>query len=143
MLVFGALLVRVNIVFDYAKVRAVVEDRRSMIGALVAAAPVRPAERRRGRGAVSAERRALRGAPCSSMRSSRRAPDPPALAMWLGFAVGQIYLAARLWLKLVFLLLKRRSFRAAWRMPATSPARPVPRPEPPIVERAVPTPESR
>lgn len=36
--VFGALLVAVNLVVDYAKVRAVVEDRRSMVGALVAAA---------------------------------------------------------------------------------------------------------
>jgi hypothetical protein len=36
-LVFGLLLVASNIVFDYAKVRAVVEDRRSMLGALVAA----------------------------------------------------------------------------------------------------------
>jgi hypothetical protein len=34
--VFGVLVVFVNILFDYAKVRAVVEDRRSMIGALVA-----------------------------------------------------------------------------------------------------------
>jgi len=34
--VFGALVVAVNLVFDYAKVRAVVEDRRSMIGALTA-----------------------------------------------------------------------------------------------------------
>jgi hypothetical protein len=36
-LVFGLLLVACNVVFDYAKVRAVVEDRRSMLGALVAA----------------------------------------------------------------------------------------------------------
>ena len=34
---FGLLLVVVNLVFDYAKIRAVVEDRRSMIGALRAA----------------------------------------------------------------------------------------------------------
>ena len=33
--VFGALLVAVNIVFDYAKVRLVVEDRRSAVGALI------------------------------------------------------------------------------------------------------------
>src|SRR5262245_25404892 len=33
-LVFGALLVITNIVFDYTKLRAVIEDRRSMIGAL-------------------------------------------------------------------------------------------------------------
>ncbi len=35
-LVFTALVCGVNILFDYAKIRAVVEDRRSMLGALVA-----------------------------------------------------------------------------------------------------------
>lgn len=34
---FGALLVAVNVTFDYAKVRLVVEDRRSVVGALRAA----------------------------------------------------------------------------------------------------------
>ncbi len=37
-LVFGALLVLVNVIVDYARVRIVVEDRRSAIGALVAGA---------------------------------------------------------------------------------------------------------
>src|SRR5690606_4048382 len=37
-LVFGVLLCAVNLVMDYAKIRAVVEDRRSMIGALTAGA---------------------------------------------------------------------------------------------------------
>ncbi len=37
-LVFGALLVVANVVFDYARVRIVVEDRRSAIGALMAGA---------------------------------------------------------------------------------------------------------
>ncbi|HYI05777.1 MAG TPA: hypothetical protein VD858_12865, partial [Reyranella sp.] len=36
--VFTAFLCAVNLVFDYAKIRAVVEDRRSMIGAFVAGA---------------------------------------------------------------------------------------------------------
>jgi hypothetical protein len=36
-LVFAAMLMAVNLVFDYAKIRMVVEDRRSAIGALVAA----------------------------------------------------------------------------------------------------------
>ena len=35
--IFGTLLVIANIVFDYAKIRAVVEDRRSMLGALLSA----------------------------------------------------------------------------------------------------------
>ena len=34
---FGAVLVAVNVIFDYAKIRMVVEDRRSAIGALGAA----------------------------------------------------------------------------------------------------------
>jgi len=34
--IFAAVLLVVNVVFDYAKIRAVVEDRRSMIGTLVA-----------------------------------------------------------------------------------------------------------
>lgn len=36
--VFGAALVACNVLFDYAKIRAVVEDRRSMVGAVMAAA---------------------------------------------------------------------------------------------------------
>ena len=36
-LLFGALLLACNLVFDYAKIRAVVEDRRSMVGAVMAA----------------------------------------------------------------------------------------------------------
>ncbi len=36
-LVFGALVLAVNLIIDYAKVRAVVEDRRSMVMALLAA----------------------------------------------------------------------------------------------------------
>jgi hypothetical protein len=36
-LVFGALLLATNLVVDYTKVRIVVEDRRSVVGALVAA----------------------------------------------------------------------------------------------------------
>ena len=34
---FGLMVIAVNLVFDYAKIRAVVEDRRSMLGALIAA----------------------------------------------------------------------------------------------------------
>ena len=38
-----------NVLFDYAKIRAVVEDRRSMLGALAAGAPFRGAASRRRR----------------------------------------------------------------------------------------------
>ena len=45
--VFGILLVMVNVIFDYAKIRIVVEDRRSALGALFAA--TRFVWRQRGR----------------------------------------------------------------------------------------------
>ena len=52
-LVFGLVLGACNLVFDYAKVRAVVEDRRSALGALVVGAPLRPAQcRRSGRRSI-------------------------------------------------------------------------------------------
>jgi len=46
-LLFGALLVVVNVIFDYAKIRIVVEDRRSALGAL--SAGMRFVWRQRGR----------------------------------------------------------------------------------------------
>ena len=51
-LVFGALVAACNMVFDYAKVRAVVEDRRSMLGAIAAAVRFIAPQRRGGRRAV-------------------------------------------------------------------------------------------
>ena len=47
-LVFGLLLVLCNLVFDYARVRIVVEDRRSAIGALLAGARFAAPACRRG-----------------------------------------------------------------------------------------------
>jgi hypothetical protein len=99
-ILFAAILAACSLVFDYAKVRAVVEDRRSMLGAILA-----------------------------SLRFVRRNPDCALLyllnvitfaivvgayaivapgaggsgvSMWLAFAVGQFYIAARLWVKLLF-----------------------------------------
>ena len=60
--VFGGLVASVNLLFDYAKVRAVVEDRRSMIGALMAAVPLHPPPAGRHHPAVCARQRALRRA---------------------------------------------------------------------------------
>ena len=97
---FGLLVALCALVFDYAKVRAVVEDRRSMLGSIVAGA-----------------RFVIRqGAPAGLFFSNfllfvtivaayglvapGAAHSPTAL--WVGFAVGQLYVLARLWVKLVF-----------------------------------------
>lgn len=100
-LVFGLLLVAVNVVFDYAKVRAVVEDRRSMIGALMAGA--RFVSRNLGRTTVLY---LLDGVLFVLVVAIYGFVAPGAGAggiwMWLTFLLGQLYLLARLWVKLLF-----------------------------------------
>jgi len=100
-LVFGALLVPVNVLFDYAKVRAVVEDRRSMIGAMVSAA--RFAARRPGR---VAGLYLLTGVLYLAVVALYAVFAPGASTSgWRlvgGVLIGQAYLAARLWVKLTF-----------------------------------------
>jgi hypothetical protein len=108
---FGLLLVAVNVVFDYAKVRAVVEDRRSMLGALRAAA--RFVWRRAG---------AVSGLYLTTaivflvvlLVYALAAPGvwAPGWSMWGGFVAGQIYIVARLWVKLLFYASEASLFQA-------------------------------
>jgi hypothetical protein len=100
-LVFGLVLAACNLVFDYAKVRAVVEDRRSMIGAILAAGRFI----RRNYGATVGLYLLDLGlflvvvALYAAAAPGVVAAGPRA---WLGFAVGQAYIAARLLVKLTF-----------------------------------------
>jgi len=99
-LVFGGLLVAVNVVFDYAKIRAVVEDRRSALGALIAA--VRFIRRHPG---PVAGLYALNGALFLLILALYALAAPGARGgwfVWLGFLVTELYLLARLALKLTF-----------------------------------------
>jgi hypothetical protein len=100
-LLFGTMVAAANLLFDYAKVRAVVEDRRSALGALGAAA------RFVGRNAAAAS--ALFGLDALlflAVLGLYAAVAPGAggagVSMWTAFVVGQLYVAARLWVKLVF-----------------------------------------
>jgi hypothetical protein len=99
--VFGFSLAACNILFDYAKVRAVVEDRRSMLGA--AAAGARFIWRNRGAAvglylvdvALFAIVLALYGLVAPGAGEA-------GWSMWLALLVGQLYVLGRLWVKLVF-----------------------------------------
>jgi hypothetical protein len=99
-LTFAALVGAANLIFDYAKVRAVVEDRRSMLGALGAALRF---VRRNGAAcglyvlnvAVFLTCVAIYGLVAPGASGAGR-------AAWLGFAIGQAYVIVRLWIKLVF-----------------------------------------
>jgi hypothetical protein len=136
--VFGLLLAAVTVVFDYAKVRAVVEDRRSMIGAV--AAGVRFV--RRNIGAV-AGLYFLNGLLFVAVLALYFVVAPGAgsagALMWLGFAVSQAYLLARLWVRLVFFASEVSLFQArlAHTGYVASPA--VRLTEPPIVEQLTST----
>jgi hypothetical protein len=98
---FGLLLVACNIVFDYARIRAVVEDRRSMLGSVLAGFRFV----RRNAGAVFALY-FLNGFLFLLVLAAYAAVAPgvgfTGAQVWLGVLVGQVYLLARLWAKLVF-----------------------------------------
>ena len=100
-LVFGLLLVGVSLVFDYARVRAVVEDRRSMIGALMAGG--RFVRRCPGMcaGLYLANGLVLLAVMASYAMMAPRAGST-GLSLWLAFLTGQAYLMARLASKLLF-----------------------------------------
>lgn len=99
--VFGGALLAFNLWLDYAKVRAVVEDRRSMIGALVAAGRF---VRRHPAQAVGLY--FVDGLLFVAVVGVYAAVVPGAgttgWSMWLGVALSEAYLLARLWVKLVF-----------------------------------------
>ncbi len=99
--VFGIALVAFNVWIDYAKVRAVVEDRRSMIGALMAS--FRFIRRHPGETAsLYLADAALFGIVLGIYAVFAPSAGTTGWTMWLGFAVGEIYLLMRLWVKLVF-----------------------------------------
>ncbi len=100
-LTFGSLLLACNIVFDYARVRLVVEDRRSALGALLAGGRF---VRRRAAGAASLY--ALNAVAFLALGAlyALLAPGAPrqGLSLWLVVGLGELYILARHYLKLLF-----------------------------------------
>ena len=98
---FGAILVLTNLLFDYARIRIVVEDRRSAIGGLVAGA--RFIRRRAG---VVLRLYLLNGAVFIALVLVYALLDPGAPGgggrMWLVFLLGELYVLGRHYLKLLF-----------------------------------------
>ena len=99
--VFGLMLAAVSLVVDYARVRAVVEDRRSMLGALLAG--WRFVRRRPG---VCMGLYLANGLVLLAVMASYALLAPGAggtgLSLWFAFLTGQAYVIARLASKLLF-----------------------------------------
>lgn len=94
---FGIPVLAVNLLMDYAKTRAVVEDRRSMIGALVAGA--RFVARNPG---AAMGLYALNALTFLVVLGVYWMAAPGASSIWWGFAVGQVYILARVAVRLQF-----------------------------------------
>ena len=99
--IFGALLLLCNVIVDYARIRMIVEDRRSAIGALLAGGRfvLRRARQVLGLYALNAlafvvlvilYALVIPGAPRSG------------IAMWLVLGLGELYILGRHYLKLLF-----------------------------------------
>ncbi len=133
---FGMVLLAVNLVFDYAKIRAVVEDRRSMVGAVLAA--LRFVRRRPAdvvslyllNGLVYMLILAVYASVTTGLGSSQ--------SLWLGVLVGQAYLVTRLVAALVFYASQTAYFQSQLAHP-TYVATPQPRWPSPTPADAAPT----
>jgi len=100
--VFAVLLAAVNLLFDYAKIRTVVEDRRSMIGAFGAAAGFIRRHPGRTLGLYTANA-LLFLVVIAAWSFVAPGAGRGGWSMWIGFAAGQAYLLVRLALKLQFM----------------------------------------
>ncbi|MCC7007914.1 MAG: hypothetical protein IT184_03785 [Acidobacteria bacterium] len=98
-LTFAAALATVNVIADFAKVRMVVEDRHSAIGAL--SASVRFVRRRFRRVAALYLLNVL-AAMVVARLWLQTAPSASA-PLWLAFAGGELYLLCRVWTRLAFM----------------------------------------
>jgi hypothetical protein len=99
--VFGALLVFWNVVLDYAKIRAAVEDRYSMLGALLAAwrfVVWKPA----AVGGLYLMNGACLVAVLAVYALAAPGAAGSGVQAWIGFLIGQVYILARLFVKLTF-----------------------------------------
>lgn len=100
--VFGAALLAINIAFDYARIRTVVEDRRSVVGALSAGLGF--IRRQPGRACGLYALNALTFLAVLALWAlAAPGVGGGGVSIWVGVAATQIYLAARLVLKLQFM----------------------------------------
>jgi len=100
--VFGVLVAASALIFDYAKVRAVVEDRRSMLGAIGAALGFIQRNYIAAVGLFAWNFALFVAVIGLYALVAPGAGGGGSLSMSLGFVIGQAYIVARLWVKLAF-----------------------------------------
>jgi hypothetical protein len=133
--VFGTLLMLVNVVIDYARIRIVVEDRRSALGALIAGARFVAREK----GSVLLYLLNALAFLVLVLVYALAAPGAPraGFSMWVVFAVGELYLLGRHYLKLLFYASETAFFQGALAHASYTAAPPVVWPDSPAAEAIV------
>jgi hypothetical protein len=134
-LVFGVVLVSGNLIFDYARVRIVVEDRRSAFGALLAG--IRFVRRNRGTLYLYLLNAAM--FVILALVYAIASPGAPGggLSAWLTLGLGQAYLVGRHYVKLLFYASETAFFQNALAHAGYTAAPPVVWPESPAAEAIV------
>jgi len=134
--VFLMLLGATNMVFDYAKVRAVIEDRRSMIGAVGASIRFIRSHFRQAAALYALDVLALAAVFAAYSVTAPGAADSGVLLL-AGFIVSQLYVLARVWIRLLFLASATSLFQGTLAHVGYVAQPDVPLPDPPIVEHAL------
>lgn len=134
--VFGALLISFSVIVDYARIRIVVEDRRSAVAALAAGARF---VRRHLRGVVVLY---LLNAGLFVLLAALYGLFAPAIpgdgiAMWGALLLGQAYIVGRHYVKLLFYASQCAFFQSALAHASYTAAPPVVWPESPAVEAII------
>lgn len=132
-LVFGVLLAFCTLVFDYARIRIVVEDRRSSLGGIVAGLRF---VLRHASGTITLYLLNALAFVLVVALYGLVAPRAPhsGITMWLILAAGQLYIVARHYLKLVFYASQTAYFQGALAHAAYTAAPPVVWPDSPAAE---------
>ena len=131
--IFGGLLALTATAFDYAKVRAVVEDRHSMIWTLVAA--LRFLVRNPSRvAALYAANSLVFVVVVAVWALVAPGAGGAGLSMWAGVIASQGYVLARLIVKLQFMASQTALFQRSLAHAGYTAAPAVVRPDPPVVE---------
>jgi hypothetical protein len=132
-LVFALVLIAVNVIFDYARVRIVVEDRRSAVGALLAGS--RFAGHHTGAVAtLYALNAILFLLLVAAYGIVTLVVSPAGRAAWLALVAGEAYILARHYLKLTFYASETAMFQARLAHADYTAAPPVVWPESPLAE---------
>jgi hypothetical protein len=133
--VFGGVLILLNLVVDYARIRLVVEDRRSALGAI--AASVRFVLRRPGTIGLYL----LNGVLFAGLAALYALADPGApgsgIRLWLTLGLGELYIVARQYLKLLFYASETAYFQGALSGAAWTVAPALVWPESPVAQTIV------